>query len=45
LGDRPRVDRRLTRLPRRLFLERLQAAFGAKSLGFFGDLAYLADSK
>jgi Putative transposase/Transposase zinc-binding domain len=33
----------LSRLFRRLFLERLQAAFGAKGLGFFGDLAYLAD--
>ena len=33
----------LSRLFCRLFLERLQAAFGAKSLGFFGDLAYLAD--
>jgi hypothetical protein len=28
---------------RRLFLKRLQAAFDAKGLGFFGDLAYLAD--
>jgi Putative transposase len=33
----------LSRLFRRLFLERLQAAFDAKSLGFFGDLAYLAN--
>ena len=33
----------LARLFRRLFLERLQAAFDAKGLGFFGDLAYLAD--
>jgi hypothetical protein len=33
----------LSRLFRRLFLERLQAAFDAKSLGFFGDLAHLAD--
>ena len=33
----------LSRLFRRLFLERLQAAFEAKDLGFFGDLAYLAD--
>jgi hypothetical protein len=33
----------LSRLFRRIFLERLQAAFEAKDLGFFGDLAYLAD--
>jgi hypothetical protein len=33
----------LSRLFRRLFLKRLQAAFDAKGLGFFGDLAYLAD--
>ena len=33
----------LSRLFRRLFLERLQAAFDAKGLGFFGDLAYMAD--
>jgi Putative transposase/Transposase zinc-binding domain len=33
----------LSRLFRRLFLERLQAAFDAKSLGFFGDLAHLVD--
>ena len=33
----------LSQLFRRLFLERLQAAFDAKGLGFFGDLAYLAD--
>ena len=33
----------LSRQFRRLFLERLQAAFDAKGLGFFGDLAYLAD--
>jgi hypothetical protein len=33
----------LSRLFRRLFLERLQAAFDAKGLGFFGDLAYLDD--
>ena len=33
----------LSRLFRRLFLERLQAAFEAKDLGFFGELAYLAD--
>ena len=33
----------LSRLFRRLFLERLQAAFDAKDLGFFGDLAALAD--
>jgi Putative transposase/Transposase zinc-binding domain len=33
----------LSRLFRRLFLERLQAAFNARGLGFFGDLAYLAD--
>ena len=31
------------RLFRRLFLERLQVAFEAKGLGFFGDLARLAD--
>jgi hypothetical protein len=33
----------LSRLFRRLFLERLQVAFDAKGLGFFGDLARLAD--
>jgi hypothetical protein len=33
----------LSRLFRRLFLKRLQAAFDAKGLGFFGDLAYLAN--
>jgi Putative transposase len=33
----------LSRLFRRLFLERLQAAFEAKDLGFFGDLARLAE--
>ena len=33
----------LSRLFRRLFLERLRAAFDAKALGFFGDLAHLAD--
>ena len=33
----------LSRLFRRLFLERLQAAFDARGLGFFGDLAHLAD--
>ena len=33
----------LARLFRRLFLERLQAAFDAKGLGFFGDLAHLAN--
>ena len=33
----------LSRLFRRLFLKRLQAAFDANGLGFFGDLAYLAD--
>jgi hypothetical protein len=33
----------LSRLFRRLFLERLQATFDAKGLGFFGDLACLAD--
>jgi Putative transposase/Transposase zinc-binding domain len=33
----------LSQLFRRLFLERLQAAFDAKSLGFFGDLAHLAE--
>jgi hypothetical protein len=33
----------LSRLFRRLFLERLQAAFDARGLGFFGDLACLAD--
>jgi putative transposase/transposase-like zinc-binding protein len=35
--------RPLSRLFRRLFLERLQAVFDAKGLGFFGDLAHLAD--
>jgi len=33
----------LSRLYRRLFLERLQAAFDAGTLAFFGDLAFLAD--
>lgn len=33
----------LSRLFRRLFLEQLQAAFEAGELGFFGDLANLAD--
>ena len=33
----------LARLFRRLFLERLAAAFNAGALGFFGDLASLAD--
>ena len=33
----------LSRLFRRLFLERLQDAFDAKGLGFFGDLAHLAE--
>lgn len=33
----------LSRLFRRLFLERLRAAFGGDELGFFGDLTYLAD--
>ena len=33
----------LSRLFRRLFPKRLQAAFDANGLGFFGDLAYLAD--
>jgi hypothetical protein len=33
----------LSRLYRRLFLEQLQAAFEAGTLGFFGDLAGLAD--
>jgi hypothetical protein len=33
----------LSRLYRRLFLERLDAAFAAGELGFFGDLAGLAD--
>ncbi len=33
----------LSRLFRRLFLEKLQAAFEAGKLGFFGDLAGLAD--
>src|SRR5471032_2288436 len=32
----------LSRLYRRLFLENLQAAFDAGALGFFGDLAHLA---
>jgi hypothetical protein len=35
--------RPLSRLFRRLFLARLQAAFGARGLGFFGDLAHLAN--
>ena len=35
----------LSQLFRRLFLERLQAAFDADELGFFGDLADLADPK
>ena len=34
----------LSRLFRRLFLERVQAAFDAKGLRFFSNLAYLADS-
>src|ERR1700687_364851 len=33
----------LSRLFRRLFLERLKAAFNAGALGFFGDLAHLAE--
>ena len=33
----------LSRLFRRLFLERLQVAFDESDLGFFGDLAQLAD--
>jgi hypothetical protein len=33
----------LSRLFRRLFLERLRAAFDSADLGFFGDLAHLAD--
>jgi hypothetical protein len=33
----------LSQLFRRLFLERLQAAFDARELGFFGNLAHLAD--
>ncbi len=33
----------LSRLFRRLFLERLQAAFDNRGLGFFGDLAHLAE--
>ena len=33
----------LSRLFRRLFLERLRAAFDTKGLGFFGDLTHLAD--
>ena len=33
----------LSRLFRRLFLERLKAAFDAGALGFFGDLAHLAE--
>ena len=33
----------LSRLFRRLFLERLRAAFDRDDLGFFGDLAHLAD--
>jgi hypothetical protein len=33
----------LSQLFRRLFLERLLAAFDAKGLGFFGDLAHLAE--
>jgi hypothetical protein len=33
----------LSRLFRRLFLEELRAAFDAGELGFFGDLAHLAD--
>ena len=35
--------RPLSRLFRRLFLERLHAAFAARGLGFFGDLAHLAN--
>ena len=34
----------LSRLYRRLFLERLRAAFDAGTLGFFGELASLADA-
>ncbi|MEA2845656.1 MAG: hypothetical protein QOG78_937 [Rhodospirillaceae bacterium] len=34
----------LSRLFRRLFLEQLQAAFDAGNLGFYGDLAGLADA-
>ena len=33
----------LAKLFRRLFIERLQKAFDAKALGFFSDLAHLAD--
>ena len=33
----------LSRLFRRLFIERLQAAFDANGLGFFGDLAHLVN--
>jgi len=33
----------LSRLFRRLFLERLKAAFNSGALGFFGDLAHLAE--
>ena len=35
--------RPLSRLFRRLFLDRLRAAFDGADLGFFGDLAHLAD--
>jgi hypothetical protein len=35
----------LSRLFRRLFLERLRATFDGHKLGFFGDLAHLADPK
>jgi hypothetical protein len=35
----------LSRLFRRLFLERLQAAFAARELSFFGALARLADAR
>ena len=34
----------LSRLYRRLFLERLDAAFAAGALGFFGDLTGLAET-
>ena len=44
-GARELLSRRQTAFPAVAppFLERLQAAFDAKGLGFFGDLAYLAD--
>jgi Putative transposase/Transposase zinc-binding domain len=35
----------LSRLFRRLFLERMRAAFDGHELGFFGDLAHLTDPK